>query len=585
MKKIQKNEILVFIIFTLFIIGFSQIKFEFADNQKDNYKNEIIPKASDDLIDSTRVFIDKTTVNRGIETLNITYNNTDFYIPGVDEEYEFIANITFFDDSQLNLTLTDTDGSGPDEIWEVLFTPSIYNVTGNTKITILAVLNTTGEIQDGPGVYDREFTIKNNLPKVGVFMNATEIYRNETIKIDYLPSDIENKGMDLEWEVNLYDPTDYINPNMTLVTLGEKIFSSEVPILNSFNIGEWRIEATCFDTEIEDNSSTVNSTFLVKNNDPVIENIFYQIDDEDPIQAETVEILDIFRGLDKNLTIYVNASDIESNEMKLTISVSDPITGDNILPTSLTNIPVAVNETSNFTAIVSIPLSANIGLTELKIVVLEDEIIQEEYSQEIFIHNNAPILNNFTINDEFGNQTTINEGDWLSFKFGAEDDEDSIDFVMISILYYDDFGVIQYLNYSTSYHGSNTEILIRGVDLKLTTGIYTVYAYVFDHDGDFATTYPQSFAIQPDPRVDASSWLLFAIGIIIGLTFTYVGVYSYYRKKFEDLSSNTPKEKSKEHLKVSKKKDEDSVDFKESDEKLSTKSDKKSKKKKLIRKL
>ena len=581
MKKKQKNELLVFTIFALFIIGFSQIDFDFADNQKENYKNEMTPKASADTIYSSRVFINNTIVHRGIETLNITYNNTGHYDPSTG--YTFIANITFSNDSQLNLTLVDTDGGGPGEIWEVLYTPSIFNITGNTKITILAVLG--GAIQNVPAIYDREFILKNNLPKVGVFMNATEIYRNETIKIDYLPSDIENNVIDLQWEVKLYDPTDYMNPNITLVNKGEKIFSSEIPILNSFNIGEWRIEAKCYDTEIVDNNSTVNSTFLVKNNDPVIENILFQINDEDPIQADTVEILNIFRGLDKNLTIYVNASDIESNEMKLTISVSDPITGDNILPTSLTNIPVAVNQTSNFTTIVSIPLSANIGLTELKIVVLEDEIIQEEYSQEIFIQNNAPILNNFTINGEFGIQTTINEGDWLSFKFGAEDDEDTIEFVLISILYYDDFGVIQYLNYSTSYHGSNTEILIRGVDLKLTTGIYTVYAYIFDRDGDSATTSPQSFAIQPDPRIDASSWLLFVIGIIIGLTFTYVGVYSYYRKKFEDLSSNTPKEKSKEQLKVSKKKDEDSVDFKESDEKLSTKSDKKSKKKKLIRKL
>jgi len=119
----------------------------------------------------------------------------------------------------------------------------------------------------------------------------------------------------------------------------------------------------------------------------------------------------------------------------------------------------------------------------------------------------------------------------------------------------------------------------------LKTDVYIVYAYVFDSDGDSATCSPQSFSIEPDSTVDATSWLLFAIGIIIGLTFTYVGVYSYYRKKFEDLSSNTIQEKSKEKLKVSKKKHEDSDDLKKSDEKSLTKSDKKSKKKKLIRKL
>ena len=465
MKKIQKNEILVFTIFSLFIIGFSQINFEFADNQKENFTNEMIPKSSDS-IDSNLVFIDKTIVNRGIETLNITYNNTDFYIPGVNEEYEFIANITFFDNSQLNLSLTDKDGSGPGEIWDVLFTPSIYIATGNTKITILAVSNTAG-VQDPDELFDREFTIKNNLPKVGVFMNSTEIYRNETIKIDYLLSDIESRTIDLQWEVNLYNPTDYSNPNMTLVNKGEYIFSSEIPILNSYNSGEWRIEATCWDTEIENNKTTANSTFIVKNNEPVIENILYQIDDGDLLQADTVNILNIYRGLDKNLTIYVNASDVESNEMKLTVSVLDPMTGRNILPISYANISVAVNQTTNFTTIVNIPITANVGLTELKITVLEVEIIQEEYSQDIFIENNAPILNNFTINDEFGIQTTIKEGDWLSFKFGVEDDEDSIDYVKISILYYDDFGVLRYLNYSTSYEGSNTEILIRGIDLKL----------------------------------------------------------------------------------------------------------------------
>ncbi|QEE15031.1 hypothetical protein DSAG12_00854 [Promethearchaeum syntrophicum] len=577
MKKIRKNEIIGLTIFAIFIIGFSQINFEFADIQKENNTNEMIPKSSDS-IDSTRVFIDKMTVNRGIETLNITYNNTDDFYPS--STHEFKANITFSDNSQLNLTLEDPD---VDEYWSVLFTPSIYNVTGNTKITILAVLTANGEIQNTPALFDLEFSIKNNLPKIGILMNSTEIYRNETIKIDYLPSDIENKTFDLQWEVKLFDPFDELND--TLVNQGEKIFSSEIPILNSYPIGEWRIEATCWDTEIENNTSTVNRTFIVKNNEPVIENILYQIENGDPIQAEDVDVLNIFRGLDKNLTIYVNASDVESNEMKLTVSVLDPITGANILPTSYANISVAVNQTTNFTTIVNIPITANVGLTQLKMVIFDNEIIQEEYIQDIFIQNNAPILNNFTINGEFGNQTTIKEGDWLSFKFGAEDDEDSIEYVLISILYRDDFGVIKHLNYSTSYEGSNTEILIRGIDLKLKTDIYTVYAYVFDSDGDFATTAPQTFAIEPTPRVNASSWLLFVIGIIIGLTFTYVGVYSYYRKKFEDFSSTTPKEKPKEKLKGSKKMDEDSVDFEESNEKSSTKSDKKSKKKKLIRKL
>ena len=270
--------------------------------------------------------------------------------------------------------------------------------------------------------------------------------------------------------------------------------------------------------------------------------------------------------------------------MNLTISAEDPITRENLLSNEYVNIPIAVNHTSNFTTNVSFPLTSGLGLTELKIIVLEDEIIQDEYIQEIYIHNNAPILNNFTINDGFGNQTTIDEGDWLSFKFGAEDDEDSIEYVLISILYYDDFGEIQNLNYSTSYYGKNTEILIRGADLNLKTDTYTVYAYVFDSDGDSATCAPQTFAIEAIPKVDATSWLLFAIGIIIGLTFTFVGVYSYYRRKFEDSASvdhitKTDKKVSK------KKKHEDSVDIEESEEKTSSKPEKKSKKKKLIRKL
>ena len=579
MKKKQKNEILIFIIFALFMIGFSQINFDSAINQKKNNK-DMIPKASDP-IDSSHVFIDKDIVHRGINTLNITYNNT--YTDGSDWYSEdnnyFVANITYNNSLEQYINLTRI---GITHYWTILFTPSIFNVTGDTYITILVKNRTTHWIQNTGATFDRTFKIANNLPKVGIFMNATEIYRNETIKLDYLPSDIENKTMDLQWEVKLFDPTDTLNA--TLVTKGEKIFSSEISILNSYDIGEWRVEATCWDTEIEDNSSTINSTFLVKNNEPVIDNILFQFEDEDPIQAETVDTLNIFRGTDKYLTIHVNASDIESNEMKLTISATDPLTGENLLPSKYENIPLAVNQTNNFTSNVSFPLTSNVGLTELKIIVLEDDIIQDEYVQEIFIQNNAPILNNFTINGESGNQTMIKEGEWLSFKFGAEDDEDSIEYVVISILYLDDLGVEQQLNYSTSYHGSDTEILIRGADLKIKAGIYTVYAYVYDSDGDSATCSPQTFGIEPDSRVDATAWLLFVIGVIIGLTFTFAGVYSYYRKKFEDFSNSTP-EKDKEKLKISKKKHKDSDDFEESDKKSLTKSDKKSKKKKLIRKL
>jgi len=570
MKKKQKNKILFFTLFALFIIGFSQININSANIQKENYKNEMIPKTSADTINSSRVFIDKTIVHRGIETLNITYNNTNYYST---PEFNFIANITFSDDSQLNLTLEDPDA---DDYWTVLFTPSINNITGDTKITILA--NSSSGIDNTPALYDREFALKNNLPKVGVFMNTTEVYRNETIKIDYLPSDIENNVMDLIWEVELFDPTDTYNA--TLVAYGEKNFSSELIIPNSYDIGEWRVQAQCWDLEDVDNSSTVNSTFLVKNNEPVIDNILFQFEDEDPFEAETVDTLDIFRGLDKFLTVYVNASDIESNEMKLTILATDPISGENLL-SNYVNISLDVNNTSHFTTNVSFPITSGIGLTELKIIVLEDEIIQEEYIQEIFIHNNAPILNNFTINGEFGNQTTIDEGDWLSFMFGAEDDENSIEYVQISILYYDD-DVVQYLNYSTSYIGEDTEIVIRGADLKLTTGIYIVYAYVFDSDGASATCSTQSFGIQSASRFDATTWLLFIIGVVIGMTFTFVGAYTYYRKKL--VSSDASVEQPTKG-KTDKKKKVESVDTEKSDEKAITKSDKKSKKKKLIRKL
>ncbi len=584
MKKKQKNEILFLIFFALFIIGFSQINFDSADFQKENYKMDMIPNTSDDdLINSSRVFIDKSIVYRGIDTLNITYNNTDD--DGIsdyfeEDDFDFIVNIAFSNSSEQNFTLTRI---GATFLWTTLFTPSIFNVTGDTNITILAI-DGSQQIQNIPTNPDWTVKIANNLPKIGIFMNSTEIYRNKTIKIDYLPSDIENNVMDLKWKVELFDPTNDIVSNMTLVAEGEKNFSSEILILNSFNIGEWRVEATCWDLETEENNSTVSETFLVKNNEPVIENILFQIEDDDPVEAETVDILNIYRGLDKNLTINVNASNIEGNEMNLTISAEDPITGENLLPSKYVNIPIAINQTSNFTTNVSFPLTSGLGLTELKIIVLEDEIIQDEYIQQIYIHNNVPILNNFTINDGFGNQTTIDEGDWLSFKFGAEDDEDSIEYVMISILYYDDFDVIQNLNYSTSYYGKDTEILIRGADLNLKTDIYTVYAYIFDSDGDSATCAPQTFAIEAIPKVDATSWLLFAIGIIIGLTFTFVVVYSYYRKKFEDLASVD--HSTKTDAKVSKKKKlEDSVDFEESDKKTSSKPEKKSKKKKLIRKL
>jgi hypothetical protein len=577
MKKKQKNKILFFTLFALFIFGFSQINFDSANIQKENYKEDMLPNASADEINSAHVFIDKIIVHRGIQNLNITFNNTesdgsDWFNEGL---YDFIANITFSDSSEMNISLTQI---GATHYWTTLFTPSIFNVTGDTNVTIL-VVDSSEIIQNSPPSPDGNFNLANNLPQVGVFMNTTEVYRNETIKIDYLPSDIENNVMDLMWEVKLFDPTDILNA--TLVVKGEKNFSSEILIPNSYIVGEWRVEATCWDLEDDDNSSIVDNTFLVKNNEPVIDNILFQFENEDPFEAETVDTLDIYRGLDKYLTVYVNASDIESNEMKLTILATDPISGENLL-SNYVNISLDVNNTSHFSTNVSFPITSGLGLTELKIIVLEDEIIQKEYIQEIYINNNAPILNNFTINGLYGSQTTIDEGDWLSFMFDAEDDEDSLEYVLISIVYYDDDDVVQYLNYSTSYIGADTEIIIRGVDLKLTTGIYTVYAFVFDSDGASATCTTQTFGIQSASRFDATTWLLFIIGIIIGMTFTFVGAYTYYRKK---LASSEASVDQPTKVKTDKKKKAESVVSEESVEKKSSKSNKKSKKKKLIRKL
>lgn len=578
MKKKQKNEIMLIIVFALFIFGFSKTNFNSADIQKENTTIGMIPHASDD-INSSNVFIDKSIVHRGIETLNITYNNTDadgnaFYSETLNY---FVANITFSDNSELNITLSEI---GTTHLWSTLFTPSIFNITGDTYITILVVQRSDDKIVNTGAEYDRIFKISNNLPKIGIEMNTTEVYRNNTIKINYIPSDIEDNVMDLVWEVKLFDPTDDINPNITLVSKGEKNFSTDIFFPISFNVGEWRVEATCWDSEADENSSTVSKTFLLKNNNPVIENIIFQIEDNEPVDAESTEILNIFRGTDHNLTIYVNATDIENNEMNLTISAEDPITGDNLLANKYTYIPISINQTSNFTTNVSFPITSGLGITNLKIQVLEDETVQDEYNQKILILNNAPILNNFTINGEFGNQTNINQGEWLSFKFGAEDEENSIEYVLISIIYYDDLGAMQFLNYSTVYSGIDTEILVRGEDLKLEAGVYIVYAYVFDSDGASATCAPQSFAIEPIRKVNATSWLLFVIGIIIGLTFTFVGVYSYYRKKFGDLSLNSPDEKGKKKLKDNK-----TQNIADSDKKSEKKPEKKSKKKKLIRKL
>lgn len=134
MKKMNKmslktlNLVIAIGILSLFIVSFD-IKTNWNIS---GLVNHPLAASTEDNIQSD-VFFNSSTVYRGIQALNITYNDIHGTL-GVIPHDTLIANITINSGSQFNITMTVSSPVNSTQ-YSCLCTPGISNVTGSASVT------------------------------------------------------------------------------------------------------------------------------------------------------------------------------------------------------------------------------------------------------------------------------------------------------------------------------------------------------------------------------------------------------------------------------------------------------------------
>lgn len=416
--------------------------------------------------------------------------------------------------------------------YELLYTPSITNVTGSTDLEILA-LDTTDNfnIVNDDGTIDGVFYIKNNMPSITLNLNATEIYRTQFLDIDAVPSDIEDSASVLEWEITL--DNENLDSEIVLVEREDSLFNTEYQFEDNCSIGIWTLKATCWDKDNNTENEGVSEyfDFEVKNNEPDVYSFDILNQDEESIRDDFT----IKRG--ETFILCANVSDVDSSldKMRLRLEAEFPGQDQSNMFSNYTDIEPN-NDVADwlFYENITVPTNINLGQVILSVIAYVNDSTSVEHTRivNMVVRNNAPVLNNFYING-MGNDTqiSIDYGEIVTFTVNGTDVENDIEYIRVEIQYTDELDEEQTIVYSTPYTGKNTELNIRTSDL--TPGRFIATVYVIDSDGAQDQSYLQEFSINEEKQTISMFWLMFVVGIILGSALSIGFMYAGLKRKIE----------------------------------------------------
>ncbi|MBD3354099.1 MAG: hypothetical protein GF364_21635, partial [Candidatus Lokiarchaeota archaeon] len=250
------------------------------------------------------------------EEVDRVFGNLDLYVNlsvGTAEAHpdaiEVNMTITFNNGTIKNYTQT-TDTN---DVWNWEYVPYKDAPLGVQTFNITAFTGTNYYYSD-----NYEFNILDSYPNIGITLQTTEIYRNNTLNWILTPSDAEDSLADLTWSSGIYRASNNQLLSGTLNSLLNRTYEFE----DTFeNVGGYYVEATVEDKE--GNSTSVKAYFTVKNNIPEI--VYYNLEfsDSEITDPDQNELLRDSGTID----IEVNATDIEkalAPDLKLKIIAYGP---------------------------------------------------------------------------------------------------------------------------------------------------------------------------------------------------------------------------------------------------------------------
>ena len=506
-----------FLIFLILFSTFFGIILLNGDNENNDYNyngavsekvdNKFTLKSANDVaLNQSSIFQNVTTLRRGFESINFTINASRFTANYTKMSIDFSNGSS----DTFNMTLQ----SGTLSNFTIAYSPSGSAPLGN-QIVSFEIFNKSG-VQENDGSTQRTFRITSTSM---ISFNNTEYLRGE-----YLLADLNDISGTFTWDLSVVNSTNE-SQQEELFGLGHNVLQVNFEINNSFiEVNEYYYVKV----GLEEISSPTRTTseyfkFFVRNNDPLI------------IQSSVIfNPTSVFRT--KDCIVSLNVSDIEYTAPLLNVSMilEDP-NGINFANISLDN-----NLDDSFTSSFSISASRPAGNYRVKFNASDPLGDIGEFSTLLTVKNNPPEIDSYEINDiDTDERISVLYGEDLVFKFDVFDEE-GISYITILLIDQDD----EEYEISGVYE-DDLEITIRTEDL--VTGTWTVYVSVTDIDGattkldsDFDTG-PQEIEIVPNLLDDILPWIMFLIGLGIGI----IGIIAIAltKRKPKILESEIPKDK------------------------------------------
>ncbi|MFX1389573.1 MAG: hypothetical protein ACFE9Z_05855 [Promethearchaeota archaeon] len=521
-KKQRKIKTLVLFILLSFFLGISSFmlnnnkSFDFNTNYLQNEKLDL-PKTA-----QTPQPLPYWAINRSNSTIYRMFESVNFTIDTFD--YGGEAN-----KSKMQIVFTNSSIRYYDMIFignnkfSYEYMPSYNAPLGLQNVSFL-IYNETNYLLNTQTTYTN-FTILTNYM---LNFNSSEYYIEDILNAELIISNF--KTHNFTWDLAIVNSTNSLIQDRT-VSLNSDLVQFTVPLKNdTFEKNEfYYVQLNITDKNDSNTNGTAYFSFYVKNNNPIITSII------------NVSLNEIFRTEDFILSL--NATDVETNPEDLIASLHIyDSTGELVIEDNA----ITFRGQNLFSETYNIPSYEPIGIYSVNVTIQDQHGGEISKIRTITVKNNLPEIHSYTINDMPMNQKiSVFYGRDLIFRFNVSDVE-GIAYVKVALLNENN----EWFNITREYYGENTQITIRTIDLL--SGTWYVYIDVIDSDGavirlisDYDKA-PQAITIIPDFLSTFLPWIVFFVGLGIGIFVGIGSAYSYFKSKIVE----SPKRKKTKQQKL-----------------------------------
>jgi hypothetical protein len=515
--------LILFLVLNVFLVVFSFYPDNSIDNlnEEDNY-----PKVSNGPpLGSNAINQNATILYRLFESVNISVDTFGF--SDVDHA---VMQIDFSNGSTINYDMQYTAMNE----FSYEYKPRYNAPLGFQNVSFL-IYNITDTLLNAHKT-STNFTIVTNYM---VITNSTDYYIGDDL---YTELTVNNFGSyQFGWNVTIVNSTiESVQGNITNFEYNSVQFTYNIDneTFNSFVDQTFYIKLNMTD-KISGKVVAAYFPFQVLNSDPVIDINSIIFTPDSVLRAEDCEIT-------------LNITDIEDLPQNLDVSmdIEDPLGG------LVTTIEIDHNIENNFSKVFSIPAGRVLGRYKMIITVEDQSGGMDEYTASLTVKNNLPEIHSYEINGIPSDQgISISYGNDLIFTFNVSDVE-GVAYIKVALIDENN----NWYNMTKDYNGISTEIRIRSEEL--ITGVWYVYIFVIDNDRAITSLIddydkaPQAITIIPDALSTYLPWIIFIVGLIIGILVSIGLASRHYRLKIGDAKASSPKKKDTPLKKVFRKKEE-----------------------------